>query len=189
MGNEMRVGDADREATAAELREHYASGRLTLEELNERLDQALAAKTRADLTACMRDLPPSPRAFSTAGAQQGTGAYSGTGSSGRTGPFGSGNGPFGSGNGPFGRGNGPFGGARGDGGAGRRSGRGYGGTLSTAISVFWAVVILGMLVGFGIAGGQGRPFVIVLGLFALAVLRRLFGRRRRRGFARRSGRW
>ena len=36
-GNEMRVGDAEREAAAAELREHYASGRLTLDELNERV--------------------------------------------------------------------------------------------------------------------------------------------------------
>jgi hypothetical protein len=56
-GFEMRVGDAEREATAAELREHYASGRLTLDELNQRLDQAFAAKTRSDLDALMRDLP------------------------------------------------------------------------------------------------------------------------------------
>ena len=38
-GYNVRVGDADREAVAAQLREHYADGRLTLEELNERLDQ------------------------------------------------------------------------------------------------------------------------------------------------------
>jgi hypothetical protein len=56
-GFEMRVSDAEREATAAELREHYASGRLTLDELNERIDKAFAAKTRADLDALMRDLP------------------------------------------------------------------------------------------------------------------------------------
>jgi hypothetical protein len=56
-GFEMRVSDAEREATAAELREHYASGRLTLDELNERIDKALAAKTRGDLDALMRDLP------------------------------------------------------------------------------------------------------------------------------------
>ena len=53
----MRVGDADREAIAAQLREHYADGRLTLDELNERLDQTFAAKTRADLNTVMRDLP------------------------------------------------------------------------------------------------------------------------------------
>ena len=56
-GYNVRVGDADREAVAAQLREHYADGRLTLEELNERLDQAFAAKTKADLNTVMRDLP------------------------------------------------------------------------------------------------------------------------------------
>ena len=56
-GFEMRVGDAEREAAASELREHYASGRLTLDELNERLDKAFAAKTRADLSVLMTDLP------------------------------------------------------------------------------------------------------------------------------------
>ena len=56
-GFNVRVGDADREAIAAQLREHYADGRLTLEELNERLDQTFAAKTKADLNTVMRDLP------------------------------------------------------------------------------------------------------------------------------------
>jgi hypothetical protein len=56
-GYNVRVGDADREAVAAQLREHYADGRLTLEELNERLDQAFAAKTRDDLNTVLRDLP------------------------------------------------------------------------------------------------------------------------------------
>src|ERR1700736_1182732 len=56
-GYNVRIGDADREAIAAQLREHYADGRLTLEELNERLDQTFAAKTRADLNTVMRDLP------------------------------------------------------------------------------------------------------------------------------------
>lgn len=53
----MRIGNAERDSVAAELREHYASGRLTLEELHERLDAALAAKTRGDLDALMTDLP------------------------------------------------------------------------------------------------------------------------------------
>jgi hypothetical protein len=56
-GFEIRVGDAEREAVAAELREHFASGRLTQDELNERLDQAFAAKTRGDLHALTTDLP------------------------------------------------------------------------------------------------------------------------------------
>ena len=73
-GFEMRVGDAEREAVAAELREHFASGRLTQDELNERLDRTFAAKTRGDLNAVMTDLPGSPSwssgqpGWSTAGA-------------------------------------------------------------------------------------------------------------------------
>jgi Domain of unknown function (DUF1707) len=53
----LRIGDAEREATAAELREHFAHGRLTLEEFNQRLDAVFAAKTQADLTRITRDLP------------------------------------------------------------------------------------------------------------------------------------
>ncbi|MGD0558976.1 MAG: DUF1707 domain-containing protein [Streptosporangiaceae bacterium] len=54
---DIRVGDTERETTVNELREHFASGRLTQEEFNERVDQAFAAKTRSDLKAVMRDLP------------------------------------------------------------------------------------------------------------------------------------
>ena len=60
-GYNVRVGDADREAVAAQLREHYADGRLTLEELNERIDQTFAARTKADLNVVMRDLPQAMR--------------------------------------------------------------------------------------------------------------------------------
>ena len=67
-GYNLRVGDADREAIAAQLREHYADGRLTLEELNERLDQTFAAKTRADLNVVMRDLPHITRPLTGAAA-------------------------------------------------------------------------------------------------------------------------
>jgi hypothetical protein len=53
----LRIGDTEREATAAELREHYAHGRLTLEEFNERLDAVFAAKTQSDLSRLTADLP------------------------------------------------------------------------------------------------------------------------------------
>ena len=56
-GSNIRVGDADRDATATQLREHYAAGRLTLDELNERLEQTFTARTGTDLNAVMRDLP------------------------------------------------------------------------------------------------------------------------------------
>ena len=52
-----RVTDADREAAAARLREHYAQGRLTLEEFHHRLDAAFEATTQSELTAITRDLP------------------------------------------------------------------------------------------------------------------------------------
>ena len=67
-GYNVRIGDADREAIAAQLREHYADGRLTLDELNERLDQTFAAKIKADLDVVMRDLPHVARPFTDAPA-------------------------------------------------------------------------------------------------------------------------
>ena len=51
------VTDADREAAAARLREHYAQGRLTLEEFHHRLDAVFVATTQSQLTAIARDLP------------------------------------------------------------------------------------------------------------------------------------
>lgn len=53
----MRASDADRDRSAAALSGHYAVGRLTLEEYQERLDQAYAAKTLGDLDDLMTDLP------------------------------------------------------------------------------------------------------------------------------------
>jgi hypothetical protein len=54
---DLRVGDADREAVAAALQEHYAQGRLSHEEFTERLDAALSARTQRDLDALTSDLP------------------------------------------------------------------------------------------------------------------------------------
>jgi hypothetical protein len=53
----MRVGDADRDAAAAALGEHFAQGRLTLDELNARLDTTLTATTHGELSQAARDLP------------------------------------------------------------------------------------------------------------------------------------
>jgi hypothetical protein len=54
---DLRIGDSDREAAATFLREHYAQGRLTLEEFNERLNAIFAATTQGQLSAITRDLP------------------------------------------------------------------------------------------------------------------------------------
>ena len=55
----LRIGDAERDAAAADLGEHYAAGRLTIDELHERLDAVFAAKTLSQLTRIMADLPGS----------------------------------------------------------------------------------------------------------------------------------
>jgi len=57
MHENMRVSDTDREQVAEQLREHFAAGRLTSEELDERVATALSAKTVGDLRAVMADLP------------------------------------------------------------------------------------------------------------------------------------
>jgi hypothetical protein len=54
---ELRVSDAEREATVLRLREAGGEGRLTLEELAERVERADAARTRGDLDALTADLP------------------------------------------------------------------------------------------------------------------------------------
>jgi hypothetical protein len=53
----MRAGDADRDAAAAALGEHFAQGRLTLDELSARLDATLTATTYGELSQAARDLP------------------------------------------------------------------------------------------------------------------------------------
>ena len=57
-----RVGDADRNRTADLLKEAHAAGYLTLEEVDERLGTALAARTRGELDRLVADLPPEWRA-------------------------------------------------------------------------------------------------------------------------------
>ena len=64
----LRIGDAERDAAATDLGEHYAAGRLTLDELHERLDAVFSAKTFGQLTRIMADLPgPGRLAWRTAG--------------------------------------------------------------------------------------------------------------------------
>jgi hypothetical protein len=55
--DDLRVGDTEREEVMAALREHFAQGRLTHDELDERLGTALAARTSGELRQVMADLP------------------------------------------------------------------------------------------------------------------------------------
>jgi len=166
-GYNVRVGDADREAVAAQLREHYADGRLTLEELDERLDQAFAAKTKADLNTVMRDLPQAPRP--TAGMPYGGTGWQGPAWQGRIAP-------------KPGQdyGNGGWGGYQG----GDRP-RGAFNAFAPLMGLAWCCLILASVFLFGIGGD--RPLAIVLLLAALALVKRLFGLGRRRGYGRPRG--
>jgi hypothetical protein len=56
----MRAADADRERVADLLRRHCASGRLTTEELEERLERAYGARTLGELASVSADLPDRP---------------------------------------------------------------------------------------------------------------------------------
>ena len=56
--HDLRVGDADRQAVVAELQRHFVDGRLTSDELGERVAQALSARTFGELAVPLADLPP-----------------------------------------------------------------------------------------------------------------------------------
>jgi hypothetical protein len=141
----------------AELREHFASGRLNQDELDERLASAFAARTRGDLNALFTDLPSS--GHGSPGAETpGWSQWTRPGAS-----------------------DDAYAGWQGRGNAGAGSvGRGIGRLAATSVLV-WLLFIVGILGMFGI--GTGRPFGVVLILAAFALLRRLlfmiFGRRRR----------
>jgi len=152
-GYNVRMGDADREAVAAQLREHYADGRLTLDELNERLDQTFAAKTKADLDVVLRDLPHVARPLADAPAA----GFSDTAWQGDRGPAWPG--PAGRSGWDYGAGN------------QHRCGRA---AFAPLLLLMWVALVFGAVTLFGIGGGD-RPLVIVLLLAAFAFLRRLFG--------------
>jgi fatty acid desaturase len=60
MTDQTRASDAEREQVAETLREHAATGRLDPDELEDRVGQALTARTRADLAPLVADLPTAP---------------------------------------------------------------------------------------------------------------------------------
>ena len=63
MNDHIRVSDADRERVAGQLRDQYAEGRLTADELDDRITATLSAKTVAELRRVTADLPvPEPAA-------------------------------------------------------------------------------------------------------------------------------
>ena len=154
-GPNIRVGDADRESVAAQLREHYGDGRLTLDELNERLDRTFAAKTYGALNAVPTDLPRDGDAWSpTAGAV-------GTGQRLTAGPQGTGSGSQ-------------------DNSWNNTRGRAAA-FAAPLVAMITIVGLFALLTLGGIFGGGGRPFGFVL-LFALfGLIRKMLGGGRRGG--------
>ncbi len=93
MSPEVRIGDEERERAVAALGEHYAVGRLTKEEYDERAAAAWAARTGSGLQPLFVDLPaphglvtpkqpqrtqrpPAPGAFPRPPRRRGRGAWS-----------------------------------------------------------------------------------------------------------------
>ncbi len=54
----LRVGDRERSDACDQLSAHFAAGRLSDDELEERLSAAVAGRTKSDLHRLLADLPP-----------------------------------------------------------------------------------------------------------------------------------
>ncbi len=69
----IRVSDTERNAVAERLAAHYSDGRLDQAEFDERVNRAMAAKTRGDLDGLFDDLPePEPAGAAGTGAPNGS---------------------------------------------------------------------------------------------------------------------
>lgn len=56
----LRASDEQRERAAQDIRDHFAAGRLTDDELSERLELAYSARTQGELSGLLADLPKLP---------------------------------------------------------------------------------------------------------------------------------
>ena len=54
----MLISDADRQRVVTQLTKHCGDGRLTLEELEQRIEEVYAARTDVELRNVLRDMPP-----------------------------------------------------------------------------------------------------------------------------------
>lgn len=61
VADDKRASDAERDEVVSDLRAHAADGRLSVEELDQRIAAALSATTRVELAALLADLPRRPR--------------------------------------------------------------------------------------------------------------------------------
>jgi hypothetical protein len=72
---DLRAADSDRQAVAAALGRHLSDGRLTVEEYDERLARAYAARTYGELGVLLADLPAGTAARPAAGPAAPAPAY------------------------------------------------------------------------------------------------------------------
>jgi len=152
----VRIGDAERESAAAELREHYANGRLTHDEFSQRLDAVFAAKTQRDLQRITSDLPHvrpdnAPLPSATIGRPSGHITTSR-----------------------------PRGYSRGEGGHGGRHYRGGFAVLSTLLAAVAAWLLVYDVILVGLRWPLGGRIGLLVAVFAVirGLLRRILGRRR-----------
>lgn len=68
--DDIRVGTAERETAVRILGDHFAEGRLGVEEYEQRVSVAIEARTRGDLRPLFRDLPAPYPAFMVPPVQQ-----------------------------------------------------------------------------------------------------------------------
>lgn len=57
MGKDVRIGDAERDEAVGLLQEHHIAGRLSVEEMDERVTAALSASKQSDIARLLSDLP------------------------------------------------------------------------------------------------------------------------------------
>lgn len=153
-GPGSRIGDSEREAAAASLREHYARGRLSLDEFQQRLDAVFAAKTNVDLAKITSDLPYASPYTPTWPPQQPTGSPKPSATRASLGA--------------------------GSGASYRRSNAARSWAWSTLALIVLAVVIIGFSWPFA---GIFKPILILLAVFTFVrkMLRRILGGGVRRG--------
>ena len=158
-GGSIRIGDSEREDAVRRLGEHYEAGRLSADEHSERVEQALKARTGADLDGLFADLPGAHQA---AGAGEG-----GQEGEGWAGPWGWRRPPWTAPENAAG----PGGGGRGPraGGPGRPAwaARGFLGRVPLPLLVLLGV--FGVLASIGCVVGGGHPPVLPLALIVAAV--------------------